>query len=1344
MLRKTSVISLIFILFSFIQSGRASGLHTPKPGNSVRFTENKNQWDSKILYRAQLDGGLLFLEKDAFTYNFYDKETLRKNHSKTTISKNKHAPIASHAFRMSFSGSNPDVKTRAAEPTPDYCNFFLGNDESKWASNVKNYTEVVYEQLYSGINLQILRLQNSLKYNFYVAAGSDPSQINLLYEGLDRITLDKGALRLRTSINEIYEQKPYAYQLINGAEVEVKCEFVLKNNNVSFRFPKGYDKDYELVIDPILVFACSSGSTADNFGMTATYDAIGNLYAGGTCFDIGYPVTTGAFDLTYNGVVLFGRTDVVITKFDSSGTFLQYSTYLGGAGNTEVVSSLIVNNANELMCLGATGSSDFPVTATAYDQTFNGGTFLSFPSNGTEYANGTDMYVTKFNAAGTALVGSTFVGGSGNDGANESTTLVYNYGDYYRGEIQVDNAGNCYVASCSESSNFPTTAGSIQPGLGGGLDGVVFKLNSNLSAMLWSTYLGGSADDACYALTIDNSSNVYATGGTSSANFVTTAGALSTVYNGGISDGFVTKIQNTGSTVLSSTFIGTAFYDQSYLIQLDNNNDVYLVGQTEGNMPVTPGTYSNPNSKQFMWQLNNNLSTQLITTVFGNGSGQVNISPSAFLVDTCGNIYVCGWGGNILTGVPTTGMPISPGAYQPTTDGFNFYLMVLLPDATGLLYATYFGGPVSAEHVDGGTSRFDKKGIVYQAVCSGCGGNDDFPVTPGSWPNTGANVNHAFNCNIGVFKFDFQAAGVNADASFSPNDTICVGSSVAFNNSSANAFNYIWDFGDGSPQETITEPTHIFTSTGTFTVTLIAFDSTGCIFSDTTLLDIVVLPLPVVNIGNDTMLCSSPSLLLNAGNSGLMYNWSTGASTQTITATTMGTFWVTVSNNVCADSDTMEIILFTAPVLIPDTTLCAGQPVTLTVPPIPGSYLWSTGDTSLSITVSSAGSYWVQASSGPCTGSDTVVVNYLSYPIVNLPANSLVCPDDSVLLDAGSPGTAYLWSTGDTSQTIYADTTGTFYVTVFNQQCSTSDTANVVEIIFAPEITDTILCAGQTISLNAFVAGGSYLWSTGASTSSITVATPGLYWVTVTVGPCSVFDSATISYVQYPVISLPPAVDLCPNSTIVLDPGSGAMTYLWSTTQTSQAIDVGTGGTYVVTASNASCSVSDTTIVNAIPPIAWEEEVLLCNVEKYTLDAGIAGSSYLWSTGETTQTIDVSQEGYYWVTMFTAQCTISDTILATGTVGSGILWFPNSFTPNTNGLNDVFAPKGVDLTEYHLMIFDRWGEKIYESERLEQGWDGTFKGELVKQDVYVWRVKYKTKCKGDELLKRVGHVTVVR
>lgn len=376
-LSKKYILPLLFFVFSCL-CGIAHE-HPQTKASLIRFTENKNQWDGSIKYKAQLDGGALFLQENRLTYHFYDKDTYRSIHANP---KAKVKEVKRHWFHVNFLNSSTGVTFKSHTPAPDYTNYFIGNDKTKWAGNVKNYKEVVYENLWKGINLQMIGNDNSIKYNFYVAPGAKVSDIKLNYEGVKSIKLKKNTLTIATTINEIVEHEPYAFQLINGVKTEVPCNFKLNGTTLSYEFPNGYNENYELVIDPVLVFACSSGSTADNFGMTATYDEEGNLYSGGTAYDVGFPTTTGAFDSTYNSLVQYGQTDIVITKYDSSGVFLRYSTYIGGAADAEVVNSLVVDGQNNLYLYGITSSPDYPTTAGAYDQTFNGGNVARFYNNG--------------------------------------------------------------------------------------------------------------------------------------------------------------------------------------------------------------------------------------------------------------------------------------------------------------------------------------------------------------------------------------------------------------------------------------------------------------------------------------------------------------------------------------------------------------------------------------------------------------------------------------------------------------------------------------------------------------------------------------------------------------------------------------------------------------------------------------------------------------------------------------------------------------------------------------------------------------------------------------------------
>ena len=386
-----------------------------------------------------------------------------------------------------------------------------------------------------------------------------------------------------------------------------------------------------------------------------------------------------------------------------------YSTYLGGNGDDNP-HSLFVNLSGELYVLGSSTSSNFPVTSVAYDNTHNGGY---------------DIVVVRFNSSGSTLLNSTYVGGSGEDGYFTSS-LARNYADEGRGEIIVDSLGSVYVASYTRSTNFPVTPGAVRTVRGGAQDACIFRMPANLGSLIFSTFLGGSGEDGAFSLKLDQNKDIICGAGTASADFPVVGGFKGTF--GGTIDGWVAKLNPSGTTLMASTYLGTSSYDQVYFVEIDRWNNVYAFGQTLGAYPVVGTVYSNSGGKQFIQKMNNALSTSMISTVFGSvGASQINISPTAFLIDRCDNIYISGWGGNVNAGHSggnTFGMPVTGGALRSTTDGSDFYFLVLTRDARSLLYATYFGGDGSVgEHVDGGTSRFDPEGVVYQAICSGCGGN---------------------------------------------------------------------------------------------------------------------------------------------------------------------------------------------------------------------------------------------------------------------------------------------------------------------------------------------------------------------------------------------------------------------------------------------------------------------------------------------------------------------------------------------------------------------------------------------------------------------------------------------
>lgn len=858
-----NAILTIYLLLSFLatqrmvlaQTNRAvlAPVNQPDPDKSLQFIQNKNQWDKSVQYMAAIPGGKLFLQNQALLYAFSDNSYLSQHGTPGNYTNNK-APgkVKAHAYSVSFLGASAKPILSGKKATKMLRNYFTGNDPARWAAGVRAYEEVSYEELYPGIAMHLYELKQHLKYEFLIQPRINPVAIRMQYKGADKISLVNGELHIKTSVNEVIEQKPYAYQVVNNQEIEVPCSFKLEQNVVSFVFPEGYNTALPLVIDPTLVFSTFSGSRADNWGFTATYDQDGNMYSGGIVDGIGFPATVGATDASWNG-----DWDISILKYktDAAGAAsLLYATYLGGS-LAEIPSSLIVNSKNELLILGSTGSPDFPATAGSYDESFNRGT-ETVPLGGIYFAQGSDLFISRLSSDGSKLLASTFLGGSGNEGvlSNEPSRdaggriisahpLDKNYGDQFRGDIFTDSTDNVYIVSSTQSINFPVRGG-FQTRNRGANDAVVAKFTAALS-LTWSSYLGGSGADAAYSVQMDTNGNIFVAGGTTSPDLAKTTGTFKAAYQGGRADGFIARINSSGTNLEQLSYIGTSDYDQVFFVQLDINNDVYLLGQSLGSYPVLGNVHSTSNGKQFIQKLNNTLTTSIFSTVFGatnaSPNSLLNISPTAFLVDNCSRIYVSGWGGD--TGEygngTTLNMPVTNDAYQKTTDGRDFYLMLLSQDATKLEYATFIGGTsVHGEHVDGGTSRFDKRGFVYQAVCGGCRGTSAFPTTPNAWSRVNGTIGLPNpNCNNAAFKFEVNVAVALAG----PDQNICANAAPFQLSGFSPATGGTWSGPGVSSTGTFTPSINLI---GTVTLTY-TFTNGTCLSTSTK--TITVDPLPVVS-----------------------------------------------------------------------------------------------------------------------------------------------------------------------------------------------------------------------------------------------------------------------------------------------------------------------------------------------------------------------------------------------------------------------------------------------------------------------------------------------------------------
>ena len=572
-----------------------------------------------------------------------------------------------------------------------------------------------------------------------------------------------------------------------------------------------------------------------------------------------------------------------------------------------------------------------------------------------------------------------------------------------------------------------------------------------------------------------------------------------------------------------------------------------------------------------------------------------------------------------------------------------------------------------------------------------------------------------------------------------PDTTLCTGNSLTLDAGNAGS-TYLWS--NAATTEAITVNT-----TNTYTVTV---NPSGCGAIDSIHVDFVAAP--VVNLGNDTTLCSTATITLDAGNAGASYLWSTGATTETITPTVSGTYWVIAAIGTCVDSNGIIVNFTPAPIvsLGNDTTLCNGQSLTLNAGNAGAAYLWSTNAITQTISVNTSGTYSVEVNPNGCTGYDTIVVNFVAAPIVNLGNNITVCTGVPVTLDAGNPGATFLWSNSAVTETISPTISGTYTVTASIGTC-TSTGSVLVTFTPLPVVNlgpDQMLCIPNTLTLNAGNAGATYLWSDGSANQTLTVSTGGTYWVKVSTGGCVGSDTIIVTSGTAPNVNLGPDIFLCYGQTTTLDAGNPGLTFRWSNGETTEKITANSTGKYYVNVDQGGCIGTDSVNVSidAFINVSLGSDTFLCPGSQLFIDAGNNFVSYIWNPlGSNDHFIIIYQPGTYTVIVSDAEgCTASSTKNVREFCLSN-LYLPTAFTPNRNGINDLFMAVGDDVQSFHLYIFNRWGETIFESTDINHGWDGTYNGNDVSQGSYVYRVDYQ-QYDFLELLKytKYGVVNLIR
>lgn len=730
---------------------RGLSTFTSSDSSPVMFIENAGQFDSSASFdgsaaRFQVRGGdhTIWLAEDAIWFTVLERPQTASSQPVVTSTPApsgrtyKPAPREGVNVRLDFVGANLHPRLEPFNRLDTHISYFVGNDPTKWHADVPVWGGVRYKDLYPGIDLEISGETGHLVQSLVSRDGAHLEAVRLRVEGVDRILLDGDLLRLATAVGEYTLP---LLQLSGGNSVKPSSPAITGNQVAS---PFGNPQGKAATVNPLagasdLLYSTFLGGVGYDYGNANAVDSSGAAFVTGQTTSSNFPTTPGVFDASYNA-----NNDAFVVKLNAAGSALTYATFLGGSSN-DIGSGIVVDSSDAVYVTGQTTSSDFPTTAGAFDTSFGGGSY-------------SDAFIVKLNAAGSALIYATFLGGSSNDSGYSAA---------------VDSSGAVYVTGNTSSSNFPTTVSAYDTSLNGGSDVFVSKLNSSGSSLIFSTFLGGNSDDcpttSC-AIAVDATGAAYVTGRTNSSNFPTTAGAFDTTFNGGSADAFVTKINPGGDALGYSTFLGSAGSDYGYGITVDGNGFAYVTGVTwSTGFPTTPGAFKTTfvGASAYVTKLDATGTGLIYSTFLGDGSQGFSIA-----IDASGAAYVVGQ-------VFSSSFPTTSDAYDPTYNGYgDAFITKLNSSGTGAMYSTFLGaGGVDCEI--GGDSRecfvaIDTSGAIYIA---GGTTSSAFPTSAGAYDTTysgGAYDAFVSKLVIGSVPLTYSISGRVTDASNNPISSVTI------------------------------------------------------------------------------------------------------------------------------------------------------------------------------------------------------------------------------------------------------------------------------------------------------------------------------------------------------------------------------------------------------------------------------------------------------------------------------------------------------------------------------------------------------------------------------------------
>jgi hypothetical protein len=576
----------------------------------LSFEPNQGQTDSRVRFLAHGQGYSLFLTGDGAVLAL---KTGRMNDSGRKAGE---STSSQTVLRLRLRGARATARVQGVDELPGKSNYFIGNDPGKWRTDIPNYARVEYREVYPGVDLVYYGHQGQLEYDFVLKPGADARELRLGIEGAKRARISEaGDLVLETGSGEVVLRRPVAYQGSGSRRRAVEVRYVRSGAEIGFEVAN-YRRNQVLTIDPVLVYSTFLGGAGGDIAYGIAVDSGGNAYVTGVTGSVNFPVKSAVQP------ALAGVTNAFVTKLNSAGSGLIYSTFVGGTGS-DAAAAIAIDSGGNAYITGNTSSTDFPVTSGVFQSTYGGSTDafvakiapsgsslvyssylggsaadfgqgIAVSSSGEAYLTGStqsfdfptvnplqigndgcstidlvetcsaDVFVVDVNATASAMVYSTYLGGSGNDSGQA---------------IAVDSGGNAYISGTTSSSDFPNP-NALQSRSGGGTDAFVAELNPSGAALVFSTYLGGNGNDQAYGLVLDTSGNIYVAGSTDSNNFPTTPNVFQTTF-AGASDGFIAKFGAAGSVLVYSTFIGGSGADQANAVAVDSAGNAVIVGSTQ-------------------------------------------------------------------------------------------------------------------------------------------------------------------------------------------------------------------------------------------------------------------------------------------------------------------------------------------------------------------------------------------------------------------------------------------------------------------------------------------------------------------------------------------------------------------------------------------------------------------------------------------------------------------------------------------------------------------------------------------------------------------------------------------